>query len=182
MGQTNFHMNNKLILFSAFLFLQILACGSKPATENAENTSVTASPTSSDVNALTMKINGVEWKADNSIFGAFHPKGYNKAIIISGSKGPKNKDEQPFNINLYNVDGPGTYQIQAGNADLNVAQLANLSPQNYLYGSMMGFNLKVVITKASTGPDEIEATFEGELTGNAGDVLKITEGKFYYHE
>lgn len=175
-------MNNRLILLSALLSLQILACGSKPQQENNNSTPATTESSPVAGNSLTMKINGVEWKADNSIFGAFHPKGYNKAIIISGSKGPKNKDEQPFNINLYNVDGPGTYQIQTGNADLNVAQLANLSPQNYLYGSMMGFNLKVVITKASTGPDEIEATFEGELTGNAGDVLKITEGKFYYHE
>ena len=175
-------MNNKLLLFASLLLLQILACGSKPQQESSADAPATVTETSTAGNMLSMKINGVEWKADNEIFGAFHPKGYNKAIIISGSKGPKNKDEQPFNINLYNVDGPGTYQIQAGNTDLNVAQLANLSPQNYLYGSMMGFNLKVVITKASTGPDVVEATFEGEMTGNAGDVLKITEGKFYYHE
>ena len=175
-------MNNKLLLLASLLLLQILACGSKPQQENSAATPATITEPAPAGNRLSMKINGVEWKADNKIFGAFHPKGYNKAIIIAGSKGPKNKDEQPFNINLYNVDGPGTYQIQTGNPDLNVAQLANLSPQNYLYGSMMGFNLKVVITKASTGPDEIEATFEGEMTGNAGDVLKITEGSFYYHE
>jgi len=175
-------MNNKLLLLASMLLLQILACGSKPQQDHSASTTDTATETSTAGNMLSMKINGVEWKADNEIFGVFHPKGYNKAIIISGSKGPKNKDEQPFNINLYNVDGPGTYQIQAGNTDLNVAQLANLSPENYLYGSMMGFNLKVVITKASTAPDVIEATFEGEMTGNAGDVLKITEGKFYYHE
>ena len=175
-------MNNKILLLAAFVFFQILACGNKPSAESTDSETQTQSAPAAATNSLSMKINGVEWKADNGIFGAFHPKGYNKAIIISGSKGPKNKDEQPFNINLYNVDGPGTYQIQTGNPDLNVAQLANLSPQNYMYGSMMGFNLKVVITKASTGPDEIEATFEGEMTGNAGDVLKITEGKFYYHE
>lgn len=175
-------MNNKFLLFASILLLQILACGSKPQQENSASTPATITEPSAGGNRLNMKINGVEWKADNEIFGAFHPKGYNKAIIIAGSKGPKNKDEQPFNINLYNVDGPGTYQIQTGNPDLNVAQLANLTPQNYLYGSMMGFNLKVVITKASTGPDEIEATFEGEMTGNAGDVLKITEGSFYFHE
>ena len=175
-------MNNKLLLLASLLLLQILACGSKPQQENSAATPATITEPAPAGNRLSMKINGVEWKADNEIFGAFHPKGYNKAIIIAGSKGPKNKDEQPFNINLYNVNGPGTYQIQTRNPDLNVAQLANLSPQNYLYGSMMGFNLKVVITKASTGPDEIEATFEGEMTGNAGDVLKFTEGSFYYHE
>jgi hypothetical protein len=175
-------MSNKFLLLASILLLQILACGSKPQQDNSNGPSATATETTTAGNMLSMKINGVEWKADNEIFGAFHPKGYNKAIIISGSKGPKNKDEQPFNINLYNVDGPGTYQVQTGNPDLNVAQLANLSEQNYLYGNVLGFNLKVVVTKASTGPDVIEATFEGEMSGNAGDVLKITEGKFYYHE
>ena len=47
---------------------------------------------------------------------------------------------------------------------------------------MMGFTMQVNLTKASTNPDVVEATFEGELKGNAGDVLKITEGRFYYHE
>ncbi len=102
--------------------------------------------------------------------------------MIAGSKGPKNKDEQTFNIHLYNTEGPGTFQIQTGNPDLSVVQLGNLSPANYMYGNVMGFNMKVKVTKASTNPEEIEATFEGELNGNAGDVLQVTEGKFYYHE
>jgi len=38
------------------------------------------------------------------------------------------------------------------------------------------------VTAASENPTHIEATFEGELTGNAGDELKITEGKFQYHD
>lgn len=47
---------------------------------------------------------------------------------------------------------------------------------------MMGFTMKVNVIKASSAPDVVEATFEGELKGNAGDVLELTEGKFYYHE
>ena len=133
-------------------------------------------------NYLSMKINGKEWKADNEIFGAFHPEGYNKAIMLSGSKGPKDKNEQAFNINLYNTNGPGVFTIHDKNADNSVIQIANLSEQNYLYGSMMGFNVKINITKASKTPTIIEATFEGELTGNANDKLIITDGKFYYHD
>ena len=173
----------KHLLFSSSMFLLLLfACGNNAGQPNEAVSASSAPAEATNKNYLTMKINGVEWVADNNIFGAFHPKGYNKVIMIAGSKGPKNQDEQPFNINIYNIDGPGVFQFKDGNPDLSVVQLANMSSENYLYGSMMGFSIKVNVTKASTNPDEIEATFEGEMNGNAGDVLKITEGKFYYHE
>jgi hypothetical protein len=175
-------MSHKFLFFSALIPILILACNGKPEPGTAAAPGGKPIGEVSTGNYLSMKINGVEWKADNDLFGAFHPKGYNKAIIISGSKGPKNKDEQTFNINLYNTEGPGTYQFKTGNPDLNVAQLGNLSPANYMYGNVMGFDMTVKVTKASTNPDIIEATFEGSLNGNAGDVLKVTEGKFYYHE
>ncbi|CAN5799112.1 hypothetical protein BH11VER1_BH11VER1_02450 [soil metagenome] len=135
-----------------------------------------------EVNQLSMRLNGVEWIADHNLFGAFHPVGFNKAILIAGSKGPKDKSEQAFNINLYNADGPGTYQIKSGNADLSVAQMANLSPENFMYGSMMGFDLTVKVLQASKGDKVIEAHFEGTVTGNAGDTIKVTDGRFIYHE
>ena len=173
---------DRTLLSSVILCLLLLACGNKSGqSENVANAATKANKPATE-NSLSMKINGVEWKADHNIFGAFHPKGYNRVVMISGSKGPKNKDEQPFNLNIYNADGPGIFQFQDGNPDLSVAQLANVSPEKYLYGSMMGFTMKVNLTKASTAPDVVEATFEGELKGNAGDVLKITEGKFYYQE
>lgn len=131
---------------------------------------------------LTMKINGREWTADNDIYGAVHPIGYDKLIMIAGSIGPKNKDEQTFNINIYNAPGPGLYHFITGDKDYRVAQLANLSPENYLYGGILGYDMKVNVTKASSNPTIIEATFEGTLNGNASDVMKITDGKFYYHE
>lgn len=170
-------------LFSfAILGLLWIACGNNAGQSgNVANAATKANQPAAE-NFLSMKINGVAWKADHSIFGAFHPKGHNRVVMISGSKGPKNKDEQPFNINIYNAGGPGTFQFQDGNPDYSVAQLANVSPENYIYGSMMGFTMQVNLTKASTNPDVVEATFEGELKGNAGDVLKITEGRFYYHE
>ncbi|MBK9736222.1 MAG: hypothetical protein IPO92_15185 [Saprospiraceae bacterium] len=40
-------------------------------------------------NYLTMKINGKDWTADLDILAAFHPKGYNKLIMIAGSLGKK---------------------------------------------------------------------------------------------
>ncbi len=167
----------KIAILSALacaLSLPLLSsCDSKSAPE-------AGSKKSEGKNVLRFKMNGTAWSADSSFLGIFHPPGYNKAILIGGSKGPKDKDEQVFNLNLYNADGPGTYHIRSGNTDLSVVQLANLSPENFLYGSTLGFDLKVVVTKASaTG---IEATFEGTLSGNASDVLTITEGTFSYHE
>ena len=60
--------------------------------------------------------------------------------------------------------------------------MGNLSEEHYLYGNVLGFRMRVTITKATKNPVELEATFEGELAGNAGDTLKVTEGKFFYHE
>ena len=175
-------MNRALFSPIILWLLLLIACGNNSDQAGGTATAASTPGKSAAGNYLSMKINGVEWKADHNIFGAFHPKGYNKVIMISGSKGPKDKNEQPFNLNIYNTDGPGVYQFKDGNPDLSVAQLANMSPENYLYGSMLGFNMKVNVTKASSNPDEIEASFEGELSGNAGIVLKITEGKFYFHE
>ena len=164
------------------IILLILSCSSKSQSSTIGE-SIAKVPTASAVeNHLSMKINGVEWVADHGIFGAFHPKGYNKAIIIGGSKGPKNENEQVFDINLYNTNGPGTYNFQDGNNDLSVAQMANWSTETFLCGSMMGHNMRVKVTTASTMPDVIEASFEGELTCNSGEVFHLTDGTFYYHE
>jgi hypothetical protein len=167
-------------ILPALTFFMVSCMGSSEKTDQQTDTPVAGS--SGKVNHIRMKIDGKLWEADRDIFGAFHPKGYNKAIIMSGSKGPKDKNEQVFTLNLFNTSGPGVFDITNGNADNNVVQLANLSPEHFLYGSMMGFRLKVTVTKASANPAVIEAVFEGELTGNAGDKLKITEGSFLYKE
>ena len=167
----------KILAFSILFTFALASCSSNPANTKEKTPAIAATQ-----NHLSFKINGVEWQADREIFGAFHPKGYNKAILISGSKGGNDKNEQDFSIILYNTTGPGVFDITNGNKDNNVIQLANMSPANFMYGSMMGFNMKINVTAASENPTHIEATFEGELTGNAGDALKITEGKFQYHD
>lgn len=174
-------MTQKKMIFSLLSIILIFSCGN--SSKHSKPTTIAESDSISEGNnLLSMKINGVEWKSDNEIFGAFHPKGYNNAIIISGSKGKNDKDEQSFNLNLFNTNGPGTFDIKNGNTDLNVVQLANLSAENYLCGSMMGFEMKVIVTKASSNPEQIEATFQGKLTCSSGEILDITEGKFYYKE
>lgn len=171
-------MNLKFVFFITVI---LIACSN----QKDKSTSFSDNPTatlSNGKNYLSMKINGQDWTADNEIFGAFHPKGYNKAIIMAGSKGKKDKDEETFNLNLYNTNGPANFSIKDGNKDYNVVQFGALSAENYLCGSMMGFDMKVVVTKASTGPDIVEASFEGKMTCSSGEVLNITNGKFYFHE
>lgn len=175
-------MNHRFLFFSAMFVLLIFSCSSKSEAGTASETTAQANAPGNKENHLRMKINGVEWVADHDVFGAFHPKGYNKVIIIAGAKGPKNKDEQAFNINIYNTEGPGTFSFKDGNTDLSVAQMGNWNPTNFICGSMMGHEMKVKVTIASTKPDVIEASFEGELSCNTGEVLKVTDGSFYYHE
>jgi hypothetical protein len=173
----------KEIVFKFFqiVFLVILyGCG------NSQQQTIMSSETDDTKlqgkNYLSMKINGQEWIADRDIFGAFHPKGYKNAILIAGSKGKKDKNEQTLNINLFNANGAGTFVFSNSNKDLSVAQIGNLSTDNYICGSMMGFEMKVIVTKASSTPDVVEATFEGKMTCPTGEIQTITDGKFYYNE
>jgi hypothetical protein len=171
-------MKQKLIrLALSLLIVTFVSCRRDPV--SSEESPGKSAPVG---NHLSMKLNDKEWVADSDLFGAFHPPGSNKALLIGGSKGPKNKDEQVFSLNLFNIDGPGTYRIKTGNADLSVAQLANLTPENFMYGSLMGFDLTVTVTKATKDPAAIDATFEGTLSGNASDTLKVTAGRFSYRE
>jgi hypothetical protein len=171
----------KLIITSVFLLLLAACNNSQPADEKAKKGDIPSAP-SAKTNYLRMKINGQTWEADHELTGIVYPKGYNKAILIGGTKGPKDKYEQTFNINLYNCNGVGDYMVESGNKDLSAMQLGNLSETNYLYGNVLGFRMRVKITKATQNPVELEASFEGEMTGNTGDILKVTEGKFFYHE
>ncbi len=166
-----------------FLWLMTLAAcnNSQPAAEKIAGNKVPVSQ-SAKTSHLRMKLNGKAWEADHELTGIVFPEGYNKALLIGGTKGPKDKYEQAFNLNLFNCNGVGEYLIETGNKDQSVVQLGNLSEEHYLYGSVLGFRMKVTISKLSKTPVEIEAVFEGQMTGNAGDTIHITEGKFYYYE
>ncbi|MBK9734259.1 MAG: hypothetical protein IPO92_04535 [Saprospiraceae bacterium] len=161
------------------LFFVLLACnsGQKPAISMAKTTE-----SGNSSNYLTMKINGKDWTADRDILAAFHPKGYNKLIMIAGSLGKKDRDEKTFNINIYNTTGPGMYSFVQGNKDLSEAQIGNWTAEDYICGNIMGFDMNVNVTKASSNPTIVEATFTGTMTCPASPAIKVTEGKFYYHE
>ncbi len=161
------------------LLATILACSNQPKTQKDQAGEAISS---GNTNFLSMKINGQLWQADHDIVGAFHPKGYDQLIIIGGSSGNKDKNEKSFTVNIYKTTGPGKYNFKNGNPALSVAQMGNWSEEEYLCGSMMGFDVAFDVVKATKNPTVVEAAFSGKLTCPSGKELIITEGKFYYEE
>lgn len=176
-------MNSFMLrIFLLVNFIAFFSNCSSPQTQNSNNATETKVAATAGTSSLSMKVNGVSWEADHEVLAVVHPKGYNNALIISGKKGAKDKTEQTFNLNIYNATGTGVFDFAQGNKDNSEVQLANLSDEHYLYGNVLGFSFHVQVTKASQNPTELAASFEGMLTGNTGDTVKITDGKIYYHE
>lgn len=174
--------NSILILRRLALLSPLLlaACSEPPATASTSSAPVAA--TTATTNRLSMRVDGVEWVADHDLFGAFHPPGYTRALLIAGGRGAKDASEQTMNINLFGIDGPGRYAIRGGDPNGSVAQLANYTPERFLAGSMMGYDLVVDVSVAQAEPTHIEATFSGTLTGNDSVTMKIEDGRFVYRE
>lgn len=164
------------------LFHLLSGCQTSTHTTPLAEKSQNSTAATTEGNSLTMKVNGTIWKADHDIMGFVDPKMYPNAILIAGNKGPKDKFEQTFNLNIYNAVGKKTIDFKDGNGDHSEVQLANLSETNYLYGNVLGFTFHVNILKAVKSPVQLEVEFHGDLIGNAGDTVHITEGKLYYHE
>lgn|GEM_PF-2690874 len=131
-----------------------------------------------EANILRMQVDGVAWTADHDVFGAFHPPGHERVLMVAGSYGPKDANEQAFNLNLYRIDAPGRYTVRSGNAEGHVVQFANHSAERYLAGGPFGFDVQVDVVAAS--PERIELRFAGTLTANDGTRLALTDGYFIY--
>ena len=153
-----------------------------PASPSLETSSAVASPTRNQ-NVLRMRVDGVEWSADRELFGAAHPPGMDRAVLIAGSLGPKDANEQTFNLNLFGVDGPGRYVAERGDATGNVMQLANLSPERFLIGGLLfEYRFEVELVTMQAQPVVIEARFSGVLQANDDHRVTISDGEFVYRE
>lgn len=141
---------------------------------------VTASPASGPV--LRLRVDGREWRADRELFGAVHPPGLDRAVLMAGSLGPKDANEQSFNLHLSGVDGPGIYTVRGDQSPRNVVQLANTSEQRFMIGGTMGYDIQVEVLRLQSDPVLIEARFHGHMTANDGAVLRIEAGEFRYGE
>ncbi len=177
-------MRARLFLAMPLSALVLAACGNTAPPTSTAAPAGAASPAPAAVvpNQLSMRIDGAEWRADHDLFGAVHPAGYDRALLMAGARGRKDATEQTMNINLFGIDGPGHYAIASGHPAGSVAQLANYTPERFLAGSMMGYDLVIDVVVAQADPTHIEAMFSGTLTGNDGVVMTIEEGRFVYRE
>lgn len=136
-----------------------------------------------DGNVLRLRVDGVEWIADHDLFGAVHPPGMDRALLMSGSRGAKDANEQAFNLNLFGIDGPGRYVIEHGHAGGSVMQLANLTPERFLIGGLVfEYRFEVEVVRMQAQPVDIEARFSGVLQANDDHRVTISDGEFRYRE
>lgn len=136
-------------------------------------------------NQLRLTLDGQVWQADREFFGAWHPPGMERAVLMAGSLGPKDSREQAFNLNLFGVSGPGRYvangsTLSPGGLRSSTIQLANLSEQRYLIGGPFGYDVEIDLLQAGAGI--IEARFHGRVNASDGTVLTLTDGYFLYRE
>lgn len=167
----------------------LVGCDTSGRSTPTEGAAVTApaalatrSKSSTAVNTLQLKLDGREWHADRAIEAMVDPPGFDHMLIISGSYGPKDRNEQAFNLNLTGVQAPGRYVIKGGNAVGSAIQLANLSPERFLIGGTLGADVVIEVTTLQRAPVAVEGRFSGTMTANDGTALRVEDGRFSYRE
>jgi hypothetical protein len=173
----------RLLPFTLPFALLLGACDA--AERGADATATAATPASAAAatappvetgNVVRMRVDGVAWQADREFFCAVHPPGMDRAVLVSASLGPKDANEQTFNLNLSGVDGPGRVHLQSSASWVHTIQLANLDAARFLNGGAMGFDITVELLAVSADPVRVEARFEGSLMSSAGSALRIEDG------
>ncbi|MCQ4163808.1 hypothetical protein [Tahibacter harae] len=157
------------------------AASAAPAAAQPASTAKTAASSSQ----LRLTLDGKPWRADREFFGAYHPPGLDRAVLMAASFGPKDKNEQVFNLNLTGVGGPGRYVASGNTLSLkgitsSAIQLANLSEQRYLVGGPLGYEIEIELLQA--GADVIEARFSGTMNASDGGTLRVSDGYFLWRE
>lgn len=179
----------RLPIVLALAALILTACGDAAPPVAAVATSPAAPPPAAAPAAGTlqarMNLDGKPWQADRDHFTAFHPPGLNQAVLMAASRGPKDRHEQTFNLNLAGVNGPGSYTAKGDTMSVqgtlgSAFQLANLSDSRYLIGGPLGFDIQVQLLQAGAGV--VEARFHGTATASDGSTVKIEDGYFLARE
>lgn len=169
--------------------LSLGACGREAATSTPSTSApATSAPTAAQAgaaarepNRLDLRLDGQPWRADRAIEAIVDAPGFDGLLILSGSFGPKDRNEQTFNLNLSGVKGPGTYRVRGGSVT-NAVQLGNLSTERYLIGGALGADVEVVVHTLQRNPLVVEATFSGTLLANDGKQVRLEDGRFSYRE
>lgn len=162
--------------------LLLAACSRQTAPAAATTTAATSSEAAArEPNRLELRLDGRPWHADRAIEAIVGAAGFDGMLMLSGSFGPKDRDEQTFNLNLTGVRGPGTYHVR-GSGVVDAVQLANLSAERYLVGGALGADVDVVVRTLQRDPLRVEATFSGTLVASDGQRLRLEDGHFSYRQ
>jgi hypothetical protein len=159
------------------LTVLLAACDAPPAADaSASPPRSEASPAAVEGDVVRLRVDGVAWSADRDIFCAVNPPGLDRGVIVSASRGPKDANEQTFNLNLSGIEGPGTLRLESSTSLTHTIQLANLDGARFLNGGAMGFDVTVELLAVSANPTHVEARFSGTLGSSAGTPLRIDDG------
>jgi hypothetical protein len=166
-----------LRLIQSFMKNTLLFLGCLLFTLNACKSDGNAPQKTAGSTVISMKINGVDWKAEKKITGSLGVL-KEKQFVLGGTSTPGNK-EQDFTINLEDVTGPGTYTTSA-NAIYNIVQYAETDSNGgiAMYKSQKDGLFTVNITRCNGLVTE--GTFSGSIPPMLGtsETIIITEGKF----
>jgi hypothetical protein len=161
----------------------LAGCGAPPAADRpAPDPPHASPPIASEVpptaggDVVRLRVDGIEWSADRDFFCAVNPPGLDRGVIVSASRGPKDANEQTFNLNLSGIEGPGTLRLESSASLTHTIQLANLDGERFLNGGAMGFDVTVELLAVSSEPAHVEARFSGTLGSSAGRALRIEDG------
>ena len=174
------------LALAANALAMLAACGRQPAPATtlpaAPSATAAAQAAPAHANAISLRVDGREWQADRAIEAMLQPPGFDRMLMVSGSFGPKDRNEQTFNLNLAGVEAPGRYAIKGGNVVGSAIQLANLDPARFLIGGALGSEVVVEVTALQRAPVIVEGRFSGTMTANDGTALRIEDGRFSYRE
>ncbi len=158
----------KLTISIILLCSILLSCKEKSDTDTGND---------NPENFITMKIDGVAWKANTTIAGGLGNLADGQFIIAGG-----NSDSyDDFVISLENISAPGTYTTSDAKSYVSFNHLPPDEAQTQVYYSKQDGKFTVQVTKATK--TAVSGTFSGTLDVQAGNnttPIQITDGKFNF--
>lgn len=158
----------KSLILSLLLGFLALSCKEKDDTNPTTDT---------EGNYITMKIDGVEWKANTSIAGGIGILS-DAQFIIAGGNSDSSDD---FAISIENVTATGSYSTSDAKSYATFYRHPADDSKTQFYESKQDGKFTINITKASK--TAVSGTFSGTLEVQAGNnptPIHITDGKFNY--
>ncbi|HOX78390.1 MAG TPA: DUF6252 family protein [Bacteroidales bacterium] len=118
---------------------------------------------------MTLKHDGSNWSASLAVAAA----NTNGVLSVTGSDNSANQ----CNVTLYNIPGPGTYQLGGSMSNPNTGRWTQGLGQNDTYSTMVGQGTGTCTITELTA-SKVSGTFEFTAKNTAGNMVTISEGSF----